>query len=252
MYGVRHYGIKTILSQVYSTQQKSGKVCIQCLKVESTRNPTEDGPLKTRSTSKLTKDRDRHPDFGTYHHATRERSEELRERARRLFSNAFDDLLFSRDDKLKILDIGCGLGFLSCVCAGYYSNAVITGFDTFKDASLKNSSLVKARNNAKILGLSERIKFQEKDFFHANYSRGKFDLFVSNLVFHNFGKKRLNAYDRLAKWVTPRSYVVMGELFFEYEKDYERLTSLFSTVVERPDSPTPYRILVLSEPKKKQ
>lgn len=175
-------------------------------------------------------------DFGTYHHTTIRGSEKARARFKVLFTEAFADLPFSRDDKLKILDIGCGLGFLSCTCAEYYPHAMITGFDTFEHASLKNSSLAKAKNNVKILGFSERVKFQKQNFFRSDYRKGKFDLFVSNLVFENFGKKRLEAYEKLAKWATPKSYAVLSEIFFDYKTDFKRLTSLFGSVRERPGS----------------
>ena len=195
-----------------------------------------------------------HPDFGTYHHTTSRGSEKVRERVKPLFTEAFGDLPFSRDDELRILDVGCGLGFLSCISAEHYPNAIITGFDTFDHASLKNSSLAKAKNNAKILGFSERIRFQKRNFFRSNYSKGKFDLFISNLVFENFGKKRLNAYERLAQWATSKSYIVLGELFFDYKTDFKRLTNLFGSVHARPGSMIrgrtwTYKILVLSGPK---
>ena len=118
---------------------------------------------------------------------------------------------------LKILDVGCGLGFLSCVCAEYYPKARITGFDTFKHASLKESSLAKTNNNAKTLGFSERIRFQKGDVFSSDYSKGKYDLFVSNLVFHNLARKRINAYEILAHWMMPRSYLVLGDHFFRLQ-----------------------------------
>ncbi len=192
------------------------------------------------------------PNFGTYHHSTPLDSEILRQKVRGLFTEAFRDLPFSEDDKLKMLDIGCGLGFLSCVCAEYYSESMTVGFDTFDDASLKDSSLAKAKYNAKILGLSKRIKFQKRDFFRSNYTRGKFDLFVANLVLHNFGRKRLIAYDRLASWTSPGSFILLGDLFFDYKTDFTRLTTLFGSVQERPSSAVgdPYKMLVLSEPKK--
>jgi cyclopropane fatty-acyl-phospholipid synthase-like methyltransferase len=144
------------------------------------------------------------------------------------------------------------LGFLSCLCAEYYPNAVITGFDIFAHASLKNSSLAKAKNNAKILGFSKRITFEKRDFFRSDYSKEKFDLFVSNLVFENFGKKRFDAYESLAQWATPKSYFVLGELFFDYKTDSKRLVSLFRTVRERPGSTidSKYKIMVLSKPKR--
>jgi len=192
------------------------------------------------------------PDFGTYHHSTAQESEELRQMVKGLFIRAFNDLPFSQDSRLKILDIGCGIGFLSCLCAESYPKSLITAFDNFEDASLKKSSLSKAKLNAKILGFSERMKFQKKDFFEANYRRGKYDLFVSNLVFHNFGRKRLKAYERLAKWVTPKSCVLLGDLFRDYKTDLKQLSSLFGIVQEKPNDSVAdgvFKILFLSEPK---
>ena len=85
------------------------------------------------------------PDFGTYHHSTPRASQKIRQKVKMLFTKVFSNLPFAYDDSLKILDVGCGLGFLSCVCAEYYPNARITGFDTFKHASLKESSLAKTK-----------------------------------------------------------------------------------------------------------
>ena len=191
-------------------------------------------------------------DFGTYHHSTHRGSEKIREKVNILFTEVFGDLPFARDDKLKILDVGCGLGFLSCLCAEYYPKAKITGIDTFEHASLKGSSLTKAKNNAKILEFSERIRFQKGDVFSSDYGKGKFNLFVSNLVFHNFGRKRFDAYQRLVQWMTPKSYIVLGDAFFDYKTDSRRLASHFSNVEERPGSTIggTYRVLVMSEPKK--
>jgi len=190
-------------------------------------------------------------DFGTYHHSTYRGSEKLREKVKVLFTEAFGDLPFARGDKLKILDVGCGLGFLSCVCAEYYPKAKVTGIDTFEHASLKDSSLTEAKNNAKNLEFSERIMFQKGDTFSSDYSKGKFKLIVSNLVFHNFGRRRFDAYQRLAHWM--KSYIVLGDLFFDYKTDSRRLTSLFGSIEERPSSAIggAYKMLVMSAPTRK-
>jgi SAM-dependent methyltransferase len=187
------------------------------------------------------------PDFGRYHHSTQRGSEKIRGKIEVLFAEALGDLPFSRDDEPKILDIGCGLGFLSWICAKYYPNGMITGIDTFQHASLKNSSLARAKNNMKILGFSERIRFQKGDIFRSDYGKRKFDL-----VFHNFGRKRFNAYERLAQWATPKSHIALGDLFFDYKKDSKLVTSLFGSVQVRPGSiiDRAYKILLLSEPKK--
>lgn len=191
-------------------------------------------------------------DFGTYHYGTSRESARLRERIKVLFTKAFNDLPFSRDDKLKVLDAGCGLGFLSCVCAEFYPNASVTGLDTFEHSSLKNSSLEKARRNAKVLGFSDRIVFRKGDILRSNFRNGGFDLLVSNLLFHNLGRKRLDAYQRLARWTTPRSCAVLGDLFFDYEADVRSLSGLFSRVKQTSGSgratESSYKVLVLSEP----
>ena len=195
------------------------------------------------------------PDFGAYHHSSLIRSAKVREKVKVLFTKVFDDdLPFQRDDELKILDVGCGLGFLSYVCAEFYPNSSVTGFDTFDDVSLRDSSLEKARRNARILGLSDRIVFKRGDILRSDYRGKRFDLLVSNLVFHNLGKKRFDAYERVASWATPKSYVVLGDLFFDYKAEVRFLSSVFGSV-ERATSGSSlgpglnYKVLVLTDPK---
>jgi 2-polyprenyl-3-methyl-5-hydroxy-6-metoxy-1,4-benzoquinol methylase len=153
------------------------------------------------------------PYFGTYHHSTSAASKKARAVVKAMFTDAFAFLPFGRDDEFRILDVGCGLGFLSCVSAEFYKNARITGIDTFKHSSLKRSSLERAKENARILGFSDRIDFKNGNVFRFRPSK-KFDIIVSNLVFHNFGKMRFKAYSRLSTWAQAGSFVVMGELFF--------------------------------------
>jgi trans-aconitate methyltransferase len=92
------------------------------------------------------------PYFETYHHSTSAASKKTRSVVKAMFTDAFTSLPFGRDDELRILDLGCGLGFLSCVSAEFYRNARMTGIDTFKHSSLKGSSLERAKKNARILG----------------------------------------------------------------------------------------------------
>src|SRR5215831_11731880 len=93
------------------------------------------------------REKTKEPDFGTYHHSTcgfqggTYSSESYVHRCLHFYS-------VRRDDELKILDVGCGLGFLSCVSAEFYQTAWITGIDTFEHASFKRSSLGKAKENS--------------------------------------------------------------------------------------------------------
>jgi len=67
------------------------------------------------------------PHFGTYHHSSTAASKKTREIVKAMFTDAFVSLPLRNDDKLQILDVGCGLGFLSCTSAEFYKNANITG-----------------------------------------------------------------------------------------------------------------------------
>jgi len=193
---------------------------------------------------------ERKPDFGTYHHSTPKRSETTRAVVARAFLEAFDILPFSRDQEVDIMDLGCGLGFLSCVCAKFYRRARVTGIDTFEHASLKGSSLEKANENARILGISDRVHFERGDVLSSDYGDMELDLFVSNLVFHNLGRKRFRAYDRLLSWMSPNSYALLGDAFREGKGDLKHLANIFR--IEKEIEPkeitwAPYKILVLSK-----
>jgi 2-polyprenyl-3-methyl-5-hydroxy-6-metoxy-1,4-benzoquinol methylase len=115
--------------------------------------------------SRIGEEKTKEPYFGTYHHSTSATSNKTRAVVKTMFIDAFASLVFRRDNELKILDVGCGLGFLSCVSAEFYKNARITGIDTFKHANLKRSSLGRANENVRILGFSDRINFKKGDAF---------------------------------------------------------------------------------------
>ena len=100
------------------------------------------------------------------------------------------------------------------------------GGGTFEHASLKRSSLEGAKENARILGLSARIDFNKGDVFRFTPAE-KFDIILSNLVFHNFGKMRFKAYSLLSSWTQAGSFVIMGDLFFSPKTDIAHLEKAF-------------------------
>ena len=149
---------------------------------------------------------------------------------------------------MKILDVGCGLGFLSCVTAEFYRKARVTGIDTFEHRSLKGSSLERARENARVLGFSDRIEFERGDVFTFTPNES-FDIFISNLVYHNLGRRRFEAYSRLSSWAQAGSFVLMGELFFSPKADLTRLSKQFRILKEiKPKTGVrAYTLLVMSK-----
>jgi 16S rRNA G1207 methylase RsmC len=193
------------------------------------------------------REKTKEPDFGTYHHSTSVASKKVRTIVKAVFADAFASLPPGRDDDLRILDVGCGLGFLSCVSAEFYRNARITGIDTFKHASLKRSSLEGAKENARTLGLLDRIDFKKGDVFRFTPAE-KFDIIVSNLVFHNFGKMRFKAYSRLSLWTQAGSFVIIGDLFFSPKTDIAHLEKAFRilTQIKPRNGFRDYALLVMS------
>lgn len=194
------------------------------------------------------REKTKEPDFGTYHHSSSVASKKVRAVLKAMFIDAFASLPFGRDDELKILDVGCGLGFLSCVSAEFYKTARITGIDTFEHASLKRSSLERAKENSKILGFSDRIDFKKADVFRFTPTE-KLDIIVSNLVFHNFGKMRFKTYSRLSSWTQAGSFIVIGDLFFSSKTDISKLAKAFKILrqIKPKNGLGQYALLVMSK-----
>ena len=63
----------------------------------------------------------------------------------------------------------------------------------------------------KLLGVGDRVKFIKADINGLEFTEGKFDLVVSNLVFHNLGKKRFSAYSEIYKILKPGGYFALGD-----------------------------------------
>jgi 2-polyprenyl-3-methyl-5-hydroxy-6-metoxy-1,4-benzoquinol methylase len=90
-------------------------------------------------------------DFGTYHHSTPAESKRIRKDAERAFSKLLRPL-YPSGAALRILDAGCGLGFLIYVAAKCFPKARITGVDLFRRGSMSELSMDKAVKNIKSLG----------------------------------------------------------------------------------------------------
>jgi cyclopropane fatty-acyl-phospholipid synthase-like methyltransferase len=151
-------------------------------------------------------------DFGTYHHSTLKESNDIRERAEKAFSKLLRSLYPSRAP-LRILDAGCGLGFLTYVAARCFPKARIMGVDLFRQGSISEISMDKAADNMRSLGIDSRTSFLKHDLTKSMESDAQYDLAVSNLVFHNMGKKRFKAYGTVFDALKPRGYFVIGDLF---------------------------------------
>jgi hypothetical protein len=73
----------------------------------------------------------------------------------------------------------------------------------------------------------------------------KFDIIVSNLVFHNFRKMRFKAYSRLSMWVQAYFFIVIGDLFFSPKSDIDQLMKAFRILREIKSSKSGFEQYVL-------
>jgi cyclopropane fatty-acyl-phospholipid synthase-like methyltransferase len=186
-------------------------------------------------------------DFGTYHHSTPEESKQIREYARKAFSKLLRPL-YPSATALRILDAGCGLGFLMHVAAESFPKASITGVDLFRHGSVSELSMDKAVKNMKSLRISSRTSFIKHDLTKRMKSGVQYDLALSNLVFHNMGKKRFKAYRTVFDALKPEGYFVIGDLFLHDKADMDYFGERSTLINELDGSglgPGRYKIKVL-------
>lgn len=186
-------------------------------------------------------------DFGTYHHSTPEESDQIRERAEKAFSKLLMPL-YPSGAPLRILDAGCGLGFLTWVTAKCFPKARLTGVDLFRHGSMSGISIEKAEENMKSLGIGSRISFLKHDLTKPLGRDAQHDLAVSNLVFHNLGKKRFKAYGTIFDALKPGGFFVIGDLFPQGKSDANDLPGrlkLIDELHEGDSGPWSFKIKVL-------
>jgi cyclopropane fatty-acyl-phospholipid synthase-like methyltransferase len=186
-------------------------------------------------------------DFGTYHHSTPEESNDIRERAEKAFSKLLLSL-YPSGAPIRILDAGCGLGFLTHVAAKCFPKARITGVDLFRSGSISEISMDKAAGNMKSLAIDSRTSFLKHDLTKPMESEAQYDLAVSNLVFHNMGKTRIKAYGTVFDALKPRGFFVIGDLFPRGKADmdyFRERSTLINELDEGGSGPWAYKIRVL-------
>src|SRR5262249_20592724 len=111
--------------------------------------------------------------------------------------------------------------FLTYVAAKSFPKARVTGVDLFRHGSMSEMSKDQAMNNMKSLGIESRTSFLTHDLTKPLTSDAQYDLAVSNLVFHNMGKKRFKAYANVFDALKPNGHFVIGDLFPHAKDDMD-------------------------------
>lgn len=89
----------------------------------------------------------------------------------------------------KVLDIGTGLGLLMIGAAKKLTNGKSIGIDIWNKDDLSQNSFTKARENALLENVSDKIELKEESIIQTNFENGYFDIVLSNLCLHNVGNK---------------------------------------------------------------
>jgi len=106
----------------------------------------------------------------------------------------------------------------------------------------------KATNNMKSVGMDDRTSFLKHDLTRPTESGAHYDLAVSNLVFHNMGKKRFKAYGTVFDALKPGGLFVIGDLFPHDKADmdyFRQCATLISELDLNGSGPWTYKIKVL-------
>lgn len=187
-------------------------------------------------------------DFGTYHHNTPEESERTREKISVLFRQAFRYIPDSETSRLKFLDAGSGLGFLSHLICEAFPLSVVYGIDRYEGNSLEGGSSKRAVDNMKALGLESRVKFIQGDLREIPFSNDEFDHAATSLVYHNIFRHRDKSYSELSRVLKKGGILLYGDISFG--KDFKRFSSQFEEIdslsITR-DNKTDYRLIVLKK-----
>jgi arsenite methyltransferase len=104
-----------------------------------------------------------------------------RERSRQQMLNA----IAWRGDE-RVLDVGCGNGFLLVDAAKRLSTGTAVGIDLWK-AEAGNQSADVARRNAYLEGVADRVEIKSADAREMPFPSQSFDVIVSSLMLHHAG-----------------------------------------------------------------
>jgi SAM-dependent methyltransferase len=98
-----------------------------------------------------------------------------------------DSIQFKGDEK--VLDVGCGRGLMLIGAAKRLKSGKTTGIDIWNQQDLSGNSADAVKQNAKIEGVSDRVRIETSDARKLVYPDGNYDVVMSTLAIHNIPEK---------------------------------------------------------------
>ena len=98
-----------------------------------------------------------------------------------------DSMQFKGDEK--VLDVGCGRGLMLIGAAKRLKSGKATGIDIWNQQDLSGNSADAVKQNAKIEGVSDRVRIETGDARKLVYPDANYDVVMSSLAIHNISEK---------------------------------------------------------------
>jgi arsenite methyltransferase len=135
----------------------------------------------------------------------------------KLRDELLDSLALQGDEKL--LDVGCGRGLLLIGAAKRLTagkgGGKATGIDIWSDQDLSGNSADATKQNAKIEGVSDRVRIETGDARKLVYPDANYDVVVSSLAIHNIPEKeeRQQAIREMWRVLKPGGKLLIFDIF---------------------------------------
>src|SRR5262245_12765995 len=131
-----------------------------------------------------------------------------RERARR---RVLDAVPWRGDER--VLDVGCGNGFLLVEAARRLTTGTATGIDVWLAGAGQQSGQA-ARRNAELEGVADRVELRDVDARAMPFADGAFDVVLSGLMLHHAGgaADRARVLEEMVRVVRPGGVIALYDM----------------------------------------
>lgn len=105
----------------------------------------------------------------------------------RVRERLLDELALSGSEK--VLDVGCGRGLMAIGAAKRLKTGRVTGIDVWNPQVLSGNSIEAAKENAKIEGVADRVRFETCDPRKLVFPENNFDVVMSLAAIHHISEE---------------------------------------------------------------